>query len=145
MHQVIVEKEQKIDKSTQKRLEILTQAAADKKAEYLRIYQTSELCSYADFIIISSANSVRHAISIAENILREGKKHQIKPMGVEGLDFGNWILIDYGDIIFHVFYHPVRLYYELDRLWEGAPLYKIPNVTDESELPPPSGLELDLD
>ena len=121
--------------STEEKVKLLAEAAADKKAEFLKIYITSELCSYADYIAIASANSERHALSIADEVLHRAKRNGLLPLGTEGLNHGQWILLDFGDIIFHIFNHPVRLYYELDRFWGEAPQFQLENVTYPYPLP----------
>ncbi len=121
--------------STEEKVKLLAEAAADKKAEFLKIYIAKEISSYTDYIAIASANSERHAISIADEILFRAKKKGIRPLGTEGLQYGQWILLDFGDAIFHVFHHPVRLYYELDRFLGEAPLYELENITYNHPLP----------
>ncbi|MCK4389934.1 MAG: ribosome silencing factor [Desulfobacterales bacterium] len=78
------------------------------------------LASFADTFIICSGRSHRQVSAIAEFIEHDLKKQGIKPLGVEGLREGHWVLMDYGDVVIHVFYEPVRLFYDLEGLWSDA-------------------------
>ncbi|MDO9565991.1 MAG: ribosome silencing factor [Candidatus Desulfaltia sp.] len=87
------------------------------------------LTSVADFFIICSGSSNRQVMAIAEFIKVDLKKHGIKPLSVEGIKDGRWVLIDYGDVIIHVFYEPLRGFYDLEGLWTDAKRVK----TDDKE------------
>ena len=91
--------------------------ADDKKAENIYLYKAEEGCSYADYILVCSGNSDRHVFAIAEELRDRGKQSGHRPLGVEGLQQAQWVLLDFGDVIAHVFYEPVREYYDIDRLW----------------------------
>lgn len=79
-----------------------------------------EVASFADSFIICSGKSHRQVTAIAEHVDRALKKEGIKPLGIEGLRDGHWVLMDYGDVIIHVFYEPVRSFYDLEGLWSDA-------------------------
>ncbi len=111
----------------QQRVRTAVSAAQDKKAFALAVLAVSELTSIADYFVLSSATSERQAQAIADNVqakLRE--EERLKPLLVEGATPGRWILIDFGDFIFHVFTEDCRRFYGLERLWGDAP-----NVTAE--------------
>jgi ribosome-associated protein len=74
----------------------------------------------ADYFVICSGNSERQVKAIAREIDEELEKQEISPRHTEGLDQGRWVLIDYGDVIVHVFTAAEREYYTLDKLWAGA-------------------------
>lgn len=78
------------------------------------------LASFADNFIICSGRSHRQVSAIAESIEKDLKAKGIKSLGVEGLREGHWVLMDYEDVIIHVFYEPVRIYYDLEGLWSDA-------------------------
>ncbi|GMV44134.1 MAG: ribosomal silencing factor RsfS [Myxococcales bacterium] len=96
-------------------------AAWDKKAFQLKILDVRKLVDYADYFVICSGASDRQVNAIADSIegtlIRDGR---VKPLGVEGRSEGHWVLLDYADVVVHVFYQPVRDYYELERLWSDA-------------------------
>lgn len=101
-------------------LEVYVRAATGKKAENLVVLDVRELTSVADAFIICSGRSNRQVQAIAEYIQSDLKKQHKKPLSVEGLTEGHWALLDYGDVIIHIFYEPVRLFYDLEGLWMDA-------------------------
>lgn len=94
--------------------------ALGKKALYLVVLDVRELSSVADAFIICSGRSNRQVRAIAEHIQEKMKDQGIKPFSVEGLEEGHWVLMDYGDVIIHIFYEPVRTLYDLEGLWADA-------------------------
>ena len=73
--------------------------------------------SVTDLLIIASGTSSRHVKSIAINVAAEAKKKGSKPLGIEGEDQGDWVLVDMGDIVVHVMQPQVREFYDLEKLW----------------------------
>ena len=110
--------------ANQPRLKQITNLALNKKADKLIILDVRELSSLADFFIICHGNSEPQVKAIADNI-RKGTNH--KPRHIEGYNNQNWILLDYFDIIVHVFKKDDREYYNLERLWADAPYEEIDN------------------
>jgi len=94
--------------------------AVDFKALDLVVLDVTGLCSFSDFFVICSGKSSRQVQGIAENIQESLRKEGIRPLGIEGHREGQWVLMDYGDVIVHVFYEPVRLLYDLESLWSEA-------------------------
>jgi ribosome-associated protein len=102
-------------------LALLAAEAADAmKALEITVLRVSEIVNYTDYFVICSGRSTKHTQSIAENVQRAFAKTGKKPLGVEGEREGEWILADFGDIIVHVFYHPVREFYDLEKLYGDA-------------------------
>ncbi|MFW6387378.1 MAG: ribosome silencing factor [Thermodesulfobacteriota bacterium] len=97
-------------------------SALEKKALDLRILHISELSSLADYLVIATGTSDRHVQAIAEAVRVEQKqKNATAPLAVEGLDDGRWVLLDYGDVMVHIFQEEVRKFYDLEGLWIEAP------------------------
>jgi ribosome-associated protein len=107
-------------------LNLFIQAASGKKATDLVILDVRKLSSIADVFIICSGRSNRQVAAIAEHIQVELKKHGITPLSVEGKKEGHWVLLDYGYVIIHVFYEPVRTFYDLEGLWIDAKRIETP-------------------
>ncbi len=95
-------------------------AALGKKADRLVALDVRSLTSIADSFIIVSGRSNRQVSAIGEYIRRDLKEQGIKPLSIEGMKEGHWILLDYGHIIIHVFYEPLRDLYDLEGLWVDA-------------------------
>ncbi|MFZ5570068.1 MAG: ribosome silencing factor [Thermodesulfobacteriota bacterium] len=95
-------------------------AALGRKAQDLVALDVRGLTSIADTFIICHGRSSRQVTAIAEHIREELKNSGIRPLSVEGLKDGHWILLDYGHVILHVFYEPVRVFYDLEGLWADA-------------------------
>jgi len=103
-----------------KSLNLYIQAVMGKKAIDLVVLDVRKLSSIADVFIICSGRSNRQVMAIAEHIQVDLKKQGITPLSVEGKKEGHWVLLDYGHVIFHVFYEPVRNFYDLEGLWIDA-------------------------
>jgi len=101
-------------------LERYIEAASEKKALNLIVLDVRELTSIADVFIICSGRSNRQVNAIADSIVAKLKKQRIKPLSVEGTREGHWVLLDYGHVIIHVFYEPVREFFDLEGLWADA-------------------------
>jgi len=98
----------------------LTECAIENKARRPRLLEIGELSSYTDFIIILTATSDRHARSLADHLREDLKKARVIPLGVEGYDGGQWVLLDFGEVVVHIFQETVRDFYDLDGLWIDA-------------------------
>lgn len=97
-------------------------AAADKKAEELRILDLSKVSDFTDKFIICSGSSERQVKAVADNIEETLRRAKVRPLHVEGVRHGRWVLLDYGgDLVVHVFHRDVRDFYDLERLWSDAP------------------------
>lgn len=91
------------------------------KALDLVLMDVSRFSSFADFFIICSGKSSRQVQGIADNLEDKLRQVGMRPVGVEGKQEGHWVLMDYGDIIIHIFYEPIRYFYDLESLWAEAP------------------------
>ena len=102
-------------------LRTAARAAADKKAFQIVGLQISSLSSYADGLLIWSGGSDRQVAAIADEVQRQLRDHGRKPLHVEGERRAEWVLMDYGDVVIHVFTEERRTYYGLESLWGDAP------------------------
>ena len=101
-------------------------AALDKKAVGLEILDVAGKVDYADFLVIMTGRSDRHAQSLAQGIEETLKKQGVRPVAVEGLSHGLWVLMDFGDVVVHVFQDEARQLYDLDGLWLDARRLPVP-------------------
>ena len=114
-------------------------AALDKKALLPVLIDVSALASYTDFIGIVSGRSDRHVDAIADGVLAAMKARGRSLLGQEGNGSGRWTLLDFGDVVVHVFYHPVREFYDLESLWVDAPRLPL-KIPPESMIAQPDAL-----
>lgn len=102
-------------------VQTIAQAAEDFKAEEIRILDLRGLTSFTDFYILCSGRSDRQVQAIADHILHQLKLQHVRPVGVEGHAAGQWILLDYGDVVVHVFHPTARAFYQIEKIWGDAP------------------------
>ena len=96
-------------------------SALDKKAVDLVVLDVHALSSVADYFLVCSGRSIPHLRTIADAILGDLKAAGIRPLHTEGAAESGWVLLDYGDVLAHVFLEETRAYYALERLWGDAP------------------------
>ncbi len=95
-------------------------ALEDLKGQEITTIDVRGKTSITDFMVIASGTSGRHVKSMAENVLEKVKEKGVRPLGSEGLDGGEWALLDLGDVVVHVMQVATRQFYDLERLWQGA-------------------------
>jgi ribosome-associated protein len=108
-------------------------AAAGKKAERMVALDVQSLTSVADVFIICSGRSNRQVSAIAEHIQRDLKNQRIRPLSIEGIKEGLWVLMDYGHVVIHVFHDSLRSFYDLEGLWIDARRIDLKNILDMTE------------
>jgi len=115
---------------------VLTKAALEKKALDLVILDMQNLVSYTDVFVLCTATNPRQVKAIADYVREVAKKdHGRLAEGVEGLESGRWVLVDFGDVVVHIFDGPLRGFYNLDGLWADAPRLPVPHVEGAAETP----------
>tara|TARA_B110000014_G_scaffold189103_1_gene137877 strand:- start:1411 stop:1788 length:378 start_codon:yes stop_codon:yes gene_type:complete len=92
----------------------------DNKAENLSMIDVKNKSSVTDTMIIVSGRSTRHVKAIADNLVTKLKKNKVKPIGIEGYNKSEWILLDYGDLLVHVMHPDARAFYSLEKLWDES-------------------------
>jgi ribosome-associated protein len=93
----------------------------ERKATDLVLFDLGALTSITDYFLIASGKSSRQVQAIAQHLRRRMKEEGFTRFGTEGERDGHWILLDYGDVVIHLFYEPVRGFYDLEGLWVDAP------------------------
>jgi len=106
-------------------------AALEKKAKNVIVLNVNEISAFTDYFLICSGGSDRQVQAIASSIREKMKKDGILPLGVEGESQGQWVLMDYDDVVVHIFYEPLREFYDIERLWSEAPRMEVDENTVE--------------
>ncbi len=111
----------KIEAAESLQLAVLAAQVADEvKVEDLRILRIGHLCGFADYFVIGTCRSRTQLRAATHRIIESGKEHGRYRLGYEGEDSENWMLLDYGDVVIHLFSPDSRAYYNLERLWGDA-------------------------
>ncbi|MCD6526458.1 MAG: ribosome silencing factor [Desulfuromonas sp.] len=112
---------------SEQRALLCAEYALNRKALDVKILHVSELSSLTDYLLLATGTSDRQVQAIAESI-RLGLKQNfdLQPLAVEGMNDGRWVLLDYGDVMVHVFQQDVRTFYDLDGLWAEAKELELP-------------------
>ena len=117
-------------------------AASDKKARDLVALDLREIASFTDHFLIASGGSARQVQAIADEVVDRLKKSGRRALRVEGYKTAEWVLVDYGDFIFHVFEEKARRFYDLERLWRDAARVTLPpELLTEGGGPPAAATE----
>lgn len=111
------------------------EAAAEKKALDPVVLDLRQASQIADYFVLVSGRSDTQVRAITDAIEQTAKKSGAKPISIEGVRRGQWALLDYGDFVVHVFYEPVRKFYEVERLWSRAPRCELPADLSQSTTP----------
>lgn len=101
--------------------QIVVNALEDLKGKNIVEIDVRELSQVMDTLVIASGTSSRHVKSLANNVVVDAKQEGIQPLGVEGIDAGDWVLVDFGDTVVHVMQQEVRDFYDLEKLWSLEP------------------------
>ena len=107
-------------KSSLQLAKLCVKAALEKKAADPLILDVRKHCSFADFFVILSGRSTRHVQGLAETVEEELRSKRVSTSKCEGLREGNWVLLDYSDVIVHIFYAETRKFYDIEGLWHDA-------------------------
>jgi ribosome-associated protein len=107
-------------RSLPREVKISIKASQAKQGENLVVLDLRRISSFTDYFVIMHGNSARQNLALKESIEKELKREKILPLSVEGKELAEWILMDYGSFIIHVFSEKAREYYSLEKLWGDA-------------------------
>ena len=107
--------------------------AIDKKAEDLIIMDVRGMAGFTDFFVIMSGRSTRHVQSLAETVDKEVSSKRLSTSNTEGMTEGQWVLLDYNDVVVHIFHDESRKFYDLEGLWHDAPRLSLTEESAEQE------------
>jgi ribosome-associated protein len=128
-------------------LEPFIETILARKAQRLVVLDVSTLTSFADYFLICSGRSNRQVTAIAEHLKKTLKQRGLAPISSDGIKEGQWALLDYGNVIIHVFYESVRDFYDLEGLWSDAARVRTPamEVNEEADLGGPVDEEFHIE
>lgn len=112
---------------TDELLKLVVGILEDGKGRNIIILDIHNKSSISDFMVVSSGTSQRHVKSLAEQVVARAKQLNFRPLGVEGEQAGDWVLVDLGDVILHVMMPQTREFYQLEKLWEAD--FEVENST----------------
>jgi len=110
-----------VEKSSLELATILYDIAVDHKAEDIVLLDVKKISGFADYFLIMSGRSTRHVQGLAGGIEQKLSRKRLSSTKAEGLDEGHWVLLDFNDVIVHIFYHEERQAFDLEGLWHDAP------------------------
>jgi len=118
--------------SSKKKALLAVEAGRAMKAQEPVVLRVGKLVDYTDYFVIMHGESTRQVQAIFESIWQVISQTGIKPLGIEGEREGRWVVIDWDDVVIHIFYKELRDFYELEKLWADAPRLKLPSEPGSS-------------
>jgi ribosome-associated protein len=109
----------------------ILECCSEAKAKDLALLDVSSVFDLASYFVIVSGRSDRQVQGISNRVLATLDAMGIEPISRDGYDEGHWVLMDYGDVIVHIFYEPVREHYDLERLWKNSLKVNLPETLDQ--------------
>ena len=95
-------------------------ALEDAKARDVVVLDMRKVAIFTDYMIIVTGTSSRHVMAVADNVIEKLREATRRPLGVEGMEGGDWVLLDYGDVVAHIMRAQTRAFYNLEKLWSEA-------------------------
>ncbi|SFM33199.1 ribosome-associated protein [Halopseudomonas yangmingensis] len=104
----------------QQLLQLVENALAELKAKDLVVMDVREQTSVTDYMVVASGTSNRQVVALSNNLVEKAKEAGVQPLGVEGKEGGEWVLVDLGSVVVHIMQPATREFYDLERLWQSA-------------------------
>ncbi len=109
-----------VDLAPETLLELVTMSLDKGKAQDVRILDVRGMTSITDYMVVASGRSARQVKALKDLVLEAAREQQVHPLGVEGETVGEWVLIDFGDVIVHTMRPETRDFYQLEKLWDPS-------------------------
>jgi ribosome-associated protein len=100
---------------------VAVDALEDMKGTDIRVLDVKKLTTVTDWMIVATGTSSRHVKSLADNVVRMAKEGGVRPRGAQGMEMGEWVLVDLGEVVVHVMQAQTRAFYQLEKLWDVQP------------------------
>ncbi|MBI1352816.1 MAG: ribosome silencing factor [Acidobacteria bacterium] len=108
--------------------QLAVEAAQSRKAEDIVVLHIGEVSSFAEYFLVCNGTNIRQTQAISDAIEETLRAEGWRPLGIEGRQNGEWVLMDYGDLVVHIFTPEKRKFYDLERLWRNAPRVPVPEA-----------------
>ncbi len=109
-----------VDLAPETLLELVTMSLDKGKAQDVRVLDVRGMTSITDYMVVASGRSARQVKALKDLVLEAARKENVRPLGVEGESIGEWVLIDFGDVIVHTMHPETRDFYQLEKLWDPS-------------------------
>lgn len=106
--------------------QLIHRALVDAKGQDIRVLDVRKVAGFTDYMVIASGTSSRHVATLAEKVVDKLRAEGLKPIGLEGKQYGEWVLIDFGDVVTHVMHPQTRDFYNLEKLWGEEVQFEAP-------------------
>ncbi len=116
--------------NTKEKVALITKTLSNKQADDIEVIEISDLTILTDYFVIASASNTTHVRALSDEVEYIAKQEGVYPNRVEGYQGANWIVLDYGDVIVHLFYQQTREFYNLDKLWSDGTKVDIQTLLD---------------
>jgi ribosome-associated protein len=130
MSQIANQPPSEIQSDPDPEVQVAARSASNKQARDLVALDLREVASFTDYFVICTGNNARHVQTIADSVEEDLRKLGRRPLHTEGYSAAEWILLDYGDFIMHVFNPTSRKFYDLERLWRDARRIALPGIQE---------------
>lgn len=104
---------------------LIVEALEDAKGQDITVLDVRQLCDFTDYMLIATGTSTRHVQSLADKVIEKLRAHHIRPVGSEGEAVGDWVLLDFGDVVVHLMRPETRAFYDLEKLWGDGKIKKV--------------------
>lgn len=125
-----------VDRSALEIATLLCETALDNKAEEVVLLDVKKISGFTDYFLIMNGRSTRHVQGLASALDQKMSRKRLTDTKAEGLDEGHWVLLDFDDVIVHIFYYEERRVYDLEGLWHDAPRVDLSGLTGKEALNP---------
>ncbi|MBA3014005.1 MAG: ribosome silencing factor [Proteobacteria bacterium] len=122
-----------VEKSPLELATMLYNVALDKKGENIVVLDVQKISGFTDYFLIMEGRSTRHVQGLATALEQQMSRKRLTNAKAEGLEEGQWVLLDFGDVIVHIFYHEARQVYDLEGLWHDAPRVDLTSLATSTE------------
>jgi ribosome-associated protein len=110
---------------------LCVELARRRRAKDVVVLDLKGLVAFTDYFVICTGRSDRQVQAIVQHLEEELRMYRVRPRSIEGFSKGQWVLMDYNDVIVHIFQKPIREFYDLEGLWSDAPAVQLPPDVEE--------------